>query len=102
MEQEKINYEQIMKLGFGEEIQSDKVFYAEHGFEYTIITFYLTKKIYLDWEKETKLCKMVRIDSHKTGNVKNEMPIKDLENLKAMINFFADKKEQTLDYSEMA
>ena len=99
MEQEKINYNEIMKLGFGEEIQNDKVFYAKHGFEYTIITFDLTNKIYLDWEKETKLCKMVRIDSPKTGNIKNEMPIKDLENLKAMINFFADKKEQTFYYS---
>ena len=95
MKQEKINYGEIMGLGFIEEIQNDKVFYAEHGFEYTIITFDLTKKIYLDWEKETKLCKMVRIDSHKKGNVKSEMPIKDLENLKTMINFFTGKKEQT-------
>lgn len=98
MEQEKINYDEIMALGFTEEISEDKSYYAEHGFEYAIINKNLTKKIYLDWEKETKLCEMVRLDSPKTGNIKARLPIKNLQHLKDLINFFSDKQEQTFDY----
>lgn len=88
MIQEKINYDEIMALGFTEEIGSDSVYEAENGYPYAIITKHLTKKIYLDWEKETKLCKMVRIDSHKTGNIKAEIGVQNLEDVKILIEFF--------------
>lgn len=93
MTQEKIEYGDIMDLGFKEEFGSCSAFFRQYGFEYTIITYNLTKKIYLDWEKETQLCKLVRIDSPKTCNVKKESPIKNLEQIKELINFFSDKKE---------
>lgn len=97
MKQEKINYSEIMALGFSEEVQSDKCYEAEHGYSYCIITKQLTKKIYLDWAKETKLCKMVRLSNPKTGDIGNEMPIKNLEHLNEIINFFSDKKQQTFN-----
>ena len=97
MEQVKIDYDKIMDLGFTEDIQSDSIYEAQHGYAYCIITKNLTKKIYLDWEKETKLCKMVRLSSPKTGYIGAELPIKNLEHLKEMINFFSDEKEDTLN-----
>jgi hypothetical protein len=97
MEQEKINYDEIMALGFTEDMQSDSVYEAKHGYSYCIITKQLTKKIYLDWVKETKLCKMVRLEKPKTGDIGAELPIKNLGHLKEMINFFSDEKEQTFD-----
>jgi len=88
MEQEKINYSEIMALGFSEEECSDDVYYKQYGYAYCQITLKLTKRIYLDWAKETQLCEMVRIDSPKTCNIKKRMPIKNLAHLKEMINFF--------------
>ena len=92
MKQEKINYDEIMALGFTEEISEDKIYYAEHGYEYAIINKYLTKKIYLDWTKDTKLCKMVRIDSQKTGNIQAETQVMNLEQIKTLIDFFSNEK----------
>ena len=92
MEQEKINYDEIIALGFTEEITCDSVYKAQNGYEYSIVTLNLTKTIYIDWEKSTKLCKMVRIDHHKSGNIKAKLPINNLEHLKDLINFFLPKK----------
>lgn len=92
MKQEKIKYCEVMALGFTEEVQSDKVYFNEHGFDYCIITKDLTKKIFLDWAKETQLCKLVRIDGPKHCNIKAELPIRDLEHLREIINFFTDNE----------
>lgn len=102
MEQEKINYSEIMALGFTEDVQSDSVYEAEHGYKYCIITKQLTKKIYLDWEKDTKLCKMVRLSKPKTGEIGAELPIKNLEHLKEMINFFSDGVKTEPNYHGLA
>jgi hypothetical protein len=102
MEQEKINYDEIMALDFTEEISEDSSYYAEHGYQYAIITKDLTKKIYLDWTKETKLCEMVRLDKAKCGNIKARMPIMNLDHLKDMINFFSNEKELMPTYSHIA
>lgn len=90
MEQEKIKYSEVIALGFTEDVQIDEVYYNQYGFDYCIITKELTKKIHIDWEKETQLCKMIRIDSPKRGNIKAELPIRNLDHLKEIINFFSD------------
>lgn len=102
MEQEKINYDKIIALGFTEEVQSDSVYEAEHGYAWCIITKQLTKKIYLDWQKDTKLCKMVRLSKPKTGDIGAELPINNLEHLKEMINFFSDEVKTELNYYALA
>jgi len=91
MEQQKINYAEIMDLGFTEEFCHDTVYEAVHGYPYSIITKNLTNKIFLEWEKETKLCKMIRIGNPKKCNVIADMPIMNLAYLKKTIQFF--KKE---------
>lgn len=102
MEQEKIKYSEVIDLGFTEEVQSDNVYFNEYGFDYCIITKDLTKNIYLDWAKETQLCKMVRIDSPKHCNIKAELPIRNLDHLKEIINFFSDEVKHEVDYTRYA
>jgi hypothetical protein len=91
MKQEKINYKEIMDLGFDEVPCNNNVYFNLYGYQYCIITLDLTERIYLDWAKETQLCEMVRIDNKKTGNVKKRVPIKNLEHLKEIVFFFSDK-----------
>lgn len=90
MNQQKIKYHQIIALGFNENPSDDSVYFNEFGFEYVIITLQLSKYIFIDWAKETQLCKMVRIN--KASDIVAEMPIKDLEQLKEIINFFKSEK----------
>lgn len=97
MKQEKIHYRDIMDLGFNEEICSDSVFFDEFGFDYTIITFKITNKVYLDWDKVTQLCELVRIDSPKTCNIKKKMKIMNLNELKKVLEFFSNKENETFD-----
>jgi len=102
MEQEKIRYSDVMDLGFKEEIGNDSTYFKKYGFDYAIITKYLTKKIYLDWAKETQLCEMVRIDSPKNCNIKAKLPIRNLEHLKEVVNFFSDEEVNEVDYTKFA
>ena len=96
-DQEQIDYADVIALGFTEEPCEDEVYFNQYGFRYCIITKYLTKKIYLDWAKETRLCEMVRIDSPKTAIIKKKMPIKNLEHLREIVDFFSDKNQYKYD-----
>ena len=102
MIQKQINYDEIIALGFNEEIAYDSCYEAEHGYAYCIITKNLTKKIYLEWQKDTKLCKMVRLSKPKTGDIGAELPIKNLDHLKEMINFFSDEAKTEPNYYGLA
>lgn len=91
--QQKIKYSDIMALGFKEEkVPGDNVYFQEFGFPYCIIQKNLTNKIYLDWEKSNQLCEMVRIKDTKHYDIVKRMPIKNLEHLKEIVEFFSDKK----------
>jgi hypothetical protein len=68
MKQEQIKYSEIMKLDFTQEWCHDTVYFDHFGFEYVIIEKQLTKRIYLSWAKETRLCEIVRVD--KKGDIK--------------------------------
>jgi len=95
MKQEQIDYSEIIDLGFDEEIVgSDKAFFRKHGFGYTIITLTLTKKIYIDWEKETKLCQLIRMNSAKKADIMARMPIRNYEHLMEIIGFYIDEDQK--------
>jgi hypothetical protein len=84
-----INYKDILDQGFTIEECVDQVYHNTYGYPYCIITKNLTDTIYLDWEKETRLCYLVRIDNHECCNIKAKRLIKDVEDLKDTIKFYA-------------
>jgi len=88
--QEKIKYFEVMDLGFNEAIQTDSVYFKEFGFQYAIISKELTPTISLDWEKETQLCRLIRIDNPTNGHIKKQVPVNSLTELKEIIDFFTD------------
>jgi len=90
MKQEQINYRDIMRLDFTEQIDDDSVYFDEFGYDYANITKWLTKKIYLEWTKDERVCNLHRVDSCKTCNILATMQIKNLEHLKQIINFYTN------------
>lgn len=92
----KIKYSDIMDLGFKEKFIDDDMFFYEFGFQYTQITYKLTKLISLDWEKETQICSIIRIDNKKKMNIMGKEEINGLIGVEKLIEFFTDNtNEQT-------
>ena len=102
MKQEKIKYKDIMSLGFTEEKQFDEVYFDEYGFDWCIIEKKLTSKIYLNWKKETQFCEIIRLGKGKDASIMKRKPIKNLDELKEVVDFFSDKDENTTTYTYMA
>ena len=98
MEEGRIYYKDILGSGFTEQVESDKVYEGQFGFPYSIIEYKLTPTLYLDWEKSTGKCVMNRLD--KNGYIVATMPIKNIETVKELINFF--KQEIMIDYEIMS
>lgn len=96
MKQERINYKDVIDLGFKVEECGDHVYFDQYGFEYCVITFDLTPTIYLDWEKETGMCKMVRVKNTETYEIMKELPIMNINHLKEIVDFFSDAKPFSL------
>ena len=88
--QKTIRYKDIAELDFAFQEVDDPVYYAEFGCKYEIITLDLTKKISLDYEKDKRTCRLIRTD--KRGNIKAEMPIRDLQMLKDIFKFYGGGK----------
>lgn len=92
MKQEKIKYSDIIALGFNETPCNDSVYFDYFGYKYVIIDFNLTKKIYLQWHKDTGFCEMVRIDNKRDCNILGRVQMHSLESVKAIIEFYNKKK----------
>lgn len=90
MEQEQIKYIDIMNLGFTVETIEDKVYFDEYGFEFAIISLWLTETVYLDWCKQTRQCTMYRIDNRETMNIKAHKPLNNINEIIDIIKFFGD------------
>lgn len=84
--QQQIDYSDILAAGFVEEFCEDPVFFGQYGYPYSVITKQLSKRVYLDWEKNTRLCYMLRTD--KDECITGRMPIKDLQHLREILNFY--------------
>lgn len=93
MRQERIYYSDVIDLGFKEDKINDGVFYDQYGFEYSIVVKYLTDEIFLDWDKVTGFCEMVRV-KNEGEKILGRMPIKDLTHLEKMIAFFSDAQTE--------
>ena len=87
-EQQQIRYKDVMDLGFIETQCPDNVFRDEYGYDYKIVELNLTKKISIDWNIETRMCQLIRINNNIDCDVKARYPIKNLDELKTIIDFF--------------
>lgn len=90
LRENQFTYKDIIDLGFSVQDEHDVVYERTHGYGYSIINLHLTKKIYLDWEKDTKECTLNRIDNNKDCNILAKLEIRDMEHLMEIINFFKD------------
>lgn len=93
--QKRINYSDVMELGFTEDIVPDAVYEAHYGFPYSIITLDLTKKIYIEWHKETGLAEIVR--TNKNHEIQATRPVWNLEHLTDLVNFFLEVDDDAYD-----
>lgn len=87
--QSKIDYKDVVELGFSVEEDVDDVFMSINGYEYKIVELNLSKTFYIDWDIETRLCTLCRCD--KKGYIKARHKIRNLEELRYWINFFGKK-----------
>lgn len=81
--QEKIRYKDIMSLGFEESIQNDPVYKDTHGYEWAIVKLHITKNLYFDWEKDTRLVTLIRTKKQK--DIVSSMPIRNMKMLQDSI-----------------
>ena len=90
IEQQTINYEHVMNLGFKRQQQTCPIFYAQYGFIWFVVDINLTTEIYIDWDCVTRTCTMHRCDKdpNEGGHIQSTFLIKDLEELKQIIKFF--------------
>ena len=84
---QRIDYGDIIDLGFTVELSPDSVYFDEYGFEYEIITKHLSKRIYIDWDKVDGKAKLVRLAKDKSSII-SERPVNNLIHLKELIEFF--------------
>ena len=91
MKQEKINYQDVMDLGFKRKDEHDPVFVKQNGYDWFIVTKKLAKGIYLDWDSETKFVQLIR---HKKGFIKTKYNVKNLAELKMIDSFFTHEGEK--------
>lgn len=88
--QEQINYADVMELGFCDEQVNDSVHMKMYGYPASNNYLELTDTIYVDWDKVTRLCKIVRVNNPKDCTVIKQIPVINLNQLKLIINFYKD------------
>lgn len=85
-QQEKINYADVIALGFVRENHNDKMFENQYGYNWFTVTKKLIKNISADWDCETRTVTIIRVD--KDENILAKMPIVTFAELKSFIQFF--------------
>lgn len=86
MEQQEIEYCEVIKLGFEREDPGDTVFFNEYGFEYFIVYLNVSKGVSFDWCPITRKVEMLR--GNKKGDLLARHKIKDIDELIKWIKFF--------------
>ena len=87
-----IKYKDVMDLGFKETFSHDNVYFNQYGYEYSIVELKLTKHVFIDWEKSSRICTMIRINNKEECSIMARYEIQNLRELKDIIDFFIDKK----------
>lgn len=85
IEQQPINYKDVIDLGFERKNETDDVFFNEYGFKWFIVEMILTKHILASWDCNSRLVELLRVDD---GKILGHMPIENLQHLKDMLAFY--------------
>lgn len=87
----KINYKDVMDLGFEREDINDSIFFDQNGYNYFIVNKKLIEStagetIELEWDSQTKQVTIHRYDSE--ANRLSKMDILSLKQLKEIVEFY--------------
>ena len=97
MKQERINYVEVINLGFTIKESENEAYFNKYGFKKRTITYQLPNCIYLDWDQLTGFCTLIRTDSY--GSIIKKMPIINLDHLEDIYDFFHDE-QKIIKYAE--
>ena len=91
----KIDYDEVIKLGFKRENCNDDVFFRTYGYDWFIVQL-KCKDIVFDWDSTTMQVQMIRYDSKKeSANRVATLKIETLEMLKLLVDFYTCKTNET-------
>ena len=96
----KFEYQKVIDLGFEREDDTDSMFAETYGWHPFYTTLKLTKRIYLNWDCETREIQMIRYD--KESSILGRMKIESEEMLMSILKFFGKIKTEekpNIDYS---
>lgn len=101
MTQKKIDYSDVMSLGFKRTEGYDEVWKDEFGYEYFIVEMKLGKRFLATWNIETHVVEINR--TNPSGTIVGRLPVEDLEHLKMYIGLFKEIIEPPqYDYQHVA
>ena len=84
-------FEDLKKLGFTIVKEKDEIYYRMHGFRWLIAYLDLTDTISIQWDQNTMLAEIIRIDNPNSAIILARSPIVSLAHLKDIIKFFKGK-----------
>jgi len=87
---EKINYQDVIELGFKRKNMNDHIFEQQNGYGWFLVTMKLYKGIVAEWSCETRTVEIVR---YKKNDVQQRLQVSNLQNLKNHIEFFTKKRK---------
>jgi hypothetical protein len=89
--QEKINYKDVIALGFERDEQSDDIFFNQYGFPYSIVSMKLAKNIISSWDCVDRTVKIDRLS--KEQDILGTILCKNLSEVKEYLKFYGKYEE---------
>jgi hypothetical protein len=82
----KIDYKDVIELGFERESAADGIWLNKFGYEYFIVHKRISKSIQFDWDIKLRKVQIITLDEKQ--NILNRFPVKNLSTLIDLIDFF--------------
>ena len=81
----KIDYKDIERLKFKEEVELDSIYENTYGIPYKIVTLPLRRGICVDWNQLTRICTIIKFDKN-NGAIFAKHTINNLQELESLIS----------------
>ena len=79
----KFNYKDLLDLGFKRKEMSDEIFFNRYGFNWFLFRYKLDKRIWLEWDCNSREVRMVCYS--KKGVIKNKSYMRTIEEITRLI-----------------